>query len=465
MKVLEYGYNLKLQWQTYPAAAAQVPLYRETTRTLDDVIPLTFDKDLHRYIFADLPGMGGNNSQPGFKRWTVRWNDRDHSYYQEVSRPSFFHYLPDAFKLARRPQSPHVPLLAFQLETDADSESPTVRLDYSAFKDEDEDRLANAATELKSKVPGNPTPVLMPINVDKPTFELALPRGGASGPFQPRSGAAVSSSLGLADSLTGMPLQEFQAIWDAMADATGKAVLFQGRVRFNLPGEPAEDIPFVARLGDMAGDLLDATYEVIAEGNNPDNIKSITATIRNAIESPVTVKTVKVQLGRGEVTVAGKIDALRKGDGSTSATLPVTLAPGEAIEIDVSPAAALPATGQVSASFDFDEVEVQPDLQEVLKVIALNQKPESSRKVEIATFAEVFKPPLTQFRVEFERGKPVTLSTTALETSTKVRFSVLDSIGRKPEADQYRYRIVTAAGTRDWRTDTSDSITITSDLL
>jgi hypothetical protein len=339
-----------------------------------------------------------------------------------------------------------------------------VRLDYSAFKDEDEDRLANAATELKSKVPGNPTPVLMPINVDKPTFELALPRGGTSGPFQPRSGAAVSSSLGLADSLTGMPLPEFQAIWDAMADATGKAVLFQGRVRFTLPGEPAEDIPFVARLGDMAGDLLDATYEVIVEGT-PDNVKGITATIRNAIESPVAVKTVKVQLGRGEVTLAGKIDALRKGDSSTSATLPVTLAPGESIEMDISPASALPATGPLSAYFDFDDTEVQPDLQEVLKVIALNQKPESSRKVEIATFAEVFKPPLTQFRVEFERGKPVTLSTTALETSTKVRFSVLDSVGRKPEAAQYRYRIVTASGTRDWRTDTSDSITITSDLL
>ena len=65
VKVLEYGYNLKLQWQTYPAAAAQVPLYRETTRALDDVIPLTFDKDLHRYIFADLPGMGGTAPNPG----------------------------------------------------------------------------------------------------------------------------------------------------------------------------------------------------------------------------------------------------------------------------------------------------------------------------------------------------------------------------------------------------------------
>jgi hypothetical protein len=51
--------------------------------------------------------------------------------------------------------------------------------------------------------------VLLPIIVSEAKFELALPRGSANGPFQVRSGAVVSSSLGLVDSLASMPLDDF----------------------------------------------------------------------------------------------------------------------------------------------------------------------------------------------------------------------------------------------------------------
>lgn len=465
VKVLEYGYNLKLQWQTFPATAPQPQLFRETTRTLDDIVPLQFDRDLHGYIFAELTGMGKETSQPGLRRWPVRWNGRDHSYYQESARPYVFYYLADAFKLARRPQAPHVPLLAFQLETDADSDSPTVRFDFTGFKDEDEARLANAAAVLKPQVPpGNPAPVLLPINVSQATFELAMPRGGAGGPFQQRTGAAVSSSLGLVDSLSAMPLDDFTAIWDAMADPTGNAVLFQGRVTFHLAGEAAEQIPFVARLSDMVGEVLDVVYEVKTEAA-PGSLEKLKATVNNAIESPVTVNAIQVRLMRGEASVAGRVDAVRNASGA-AVTLPVTLASGEALEVDISAVAALPGAGELDADFDFPGLAVQPDLSAILGPIAQGLKPESSRKVEVSTFKEVLaNAGLSEIKVMFDTGSPVTLSTSTLDGSTKVRYKVLDLLARKPETLEYTYRIVTPSGARPPRTASGPSLIVTSDLL
>lgn len=466
VKILEYGYSLKLQWQTYPATSGPpVPLYRETTRTLDSVVSLPFDRELHGYIFAGLGGMGTGGTQTAFKRWPVRWKGRDYSYFQETTRPNVFHYLPDAFKLARRPQSPHVPLLAFQLETAADAESPTVRLDYSAFKTEDEERLLHAAQELSSRIPsGDPAPVMLPASFDNPTFELALPRGASGGPFVTRKGAAVSSSLGLVDSLTQLPLNEFQAIWDAMADPSGQAILFQGRVGVRFPGEEPEMIPFVARLSDMAGDVLDVVYEPIADPT-AETVKAIRATVRNAIESRVTVAKVDVQVSRKGSVAGGSVAAIRRGGAATA--LPVTLAAGEAFELDVALPPSLPADGRLFVSFGFGAPVIEPDLPEVLKVIALNQKPESSRAVQVSTFAEVLtKAGVSQLNVDFERGTTVVLKPEQLAGSTKVRYSVLDVLGRKPEADRYKYRIVTAnRRPEEWRTDTSDSITVTSEDL
>ncbi|MDD1615270.1 MAG: hypothetical protein CG439_332, partial [Methylococcaceae bacterium NSP1-2] len=39
-----------------------VPLFRETTRVLDNAIPQYFDRDIHRYIFSDLPSSTGSKS-------------------------------------------------------------------------------------------------------------------------------------------------------------------------------------------------------------------------------------------------------------------------------------------------------------------------------------------------------------------------------------------------------------------
>jgi hypothetical protein len=466
VKVLACGYNLQLQWQTFTEGPT-VLLFRETTRTLDDGVPLAFDRDLHRYVFPDITGASGQGAAPGFLRWTVDWAGRSHSYYQETARPEVFHFLPDAFKLARRPQSPHVPLIAFQVETPDDSETPTIRFDYSAFRVQDDKRLLHAAPELmvKASVPAGKTPVFLPINIDGPTFTLALPRGGASGPFQPRPGAAVSSSLGIADSLTGMPLEDFQTIWDAMADDTGNAVLFQGRVEFRLTGEPPEQIPFVGRLGDMAGDVVDVTYAAIANASSPAN-GGVTATVRNAIESPATIKALSILFARNSASAPGTIVAMRTAPDAAVPALPFTLAAGQSIEIDATPAAVPPGDGPLTPALVVSDLGISPSLPEVLKIIALGRKPQSSRRVTVSTFSEVLtRSNLTQIKVEFEHGQGVTLSAAALEAVGKVSYFVLPTLARDPDADQYRFRVVTPAGAGAWQMATSDSITITSDLL
>ena len=65
---------------------------------------------------------------------------------------------------------------------------------------------------------------------------------------------------------------------------------------------------------------------------------------------------------------------------------PLTLAPGQPLELALSPSAPLPGSGELAASLDLSEVTVQPDLQEVLKAITLNQTLESSLKVKVDTF-------------------------------------------------------------------------------
>ena len=75
-----------------------------------------FDATLHGYVFEGL-GTVIPGASRGLQRTQVSWNGRSYSYYQDDRSRNLFYYLPDTFKIARRPEAPHRPLLSAAFES------------------------------------------------------------------------------------------------------------------------------------------------------------------------------------------------------------------------------------------------------------------------------------------------------------------------------------------------------------
>lgn len=428
------------------------PLFRETTRVLDNSIPLYFDRDIHRYIFSNLPSSTG--SELGMKPWTVKWKNLDHNYYQEVSRPEIFYYLPDAFKLVRRPESPHAPVMAITIESsDVSAELAQVTLEYGAFKFEDMNRLGDAAKKLRDLLHLSPEKqlIFMPLGADsdKIIFTLKLPR--VAGVSETRTNANVSTRLGFTDSLT-LPMNDFLSMWDALA-GTGSPVLFQGQVEIDL-AVGKEQIPFVAQLNNMVGSFMDYTGEYdIGSG-------MLKARLCNAIESKVRIKNLAVKLSAdGTNYVSGRIQK----------TWPIELNPGEELNLEILPESALAGNSPIAVIFDFDNVEIIPDLEKISTSIMLGQKPELTRKIGVSTFNALFGESIKKISVEFEHGSSIVLSPDKLKGEALVRVSLTERMSYKDTADQVRYRVIAERSNGvfpgEWQTSTSDDVTISTDAL
>jgi len=434
--------------------------YRKATRVLDDVKkPFFFDLNLHGYVFRDVSG--GSTQGPRYIRHEVDGK----SYYQEDARRYIFYFLPDSFKLARRPQSPHVPFMSVRFEsTDGQAEHTQVTLDYFAAPYVNPDRLYAAAEKLKPQMPaalppGSSGPVFIPLLPDDSslTFLLGLPRADiGTGPFQERK-VLVDLRTGLMDSVK-MPLNpDFQSVWDAMASAAGGA-LFRGEVAVAL-GDVTEKIPFIGRMNDMVGDLFDYT-------ETPDQSSGgIKATLSNAIESKLKINGLKAKLSRGDAVVDANINGL---------TMPKELGPGEQLTLDVTPVSALSGSGALDAVFDLGKVEVIPDEIGILNAMTLGKMPEYSKPITIVTFADTYEAPpdpndqVLEVAVQIERGDAVRLSAKKTETVASVRFPLSDVIvsNEKIAAGEYRYRVtaVRKSGVRvsDWKTTTNEPLYIVS---
>lgn len=450
---------------------ASGPLFRETTRMLDDVQhPFMFDRGLHSYIFRNV--IGGASQGPGLIRRQFQWGKAWGSYFQEQARPYIFYFLPDALKIARRPQTPHAPIMAVQFEsTDGTPENMQVTLDYVAAPYVDASRIEAAAKEFRRHLPsqlpaGITDPIFEPLlaDTDNVHFSVGLPRADTSkGPFQPRDGALVNIRTGLKDSLK-LPLQDFETIFEAMADTTGAAILFNGEIAVNLgegPGKINEKIPFVARMNDLVGDLFD--YSEI-----PDEATgSVKSTFRNAIESRIRIKQLKAKLQQEGREVVAEIREL---------TLPVELAPGEEVQFTVAPKTPLPGTGALHVVFDLSGVEVLPDRDAIWNVIVANQRPEYSSQITVKTSPAMFVAPphnpedqLVEIDVQFNRGATVELTAEKREAKATVWFPISDIILRKESTMEYRFRVTAVRHSGvvvgDWITSTNLPCWITNKEL
>jgi hypothetical protein len=466
MQILHYvynngSYNLDLRWVTYPRPplhATEASHFQAVIRTLDNVVdphPFVFSPTLHGYIFRDVTP----TPSQGFDliRRPVNWQGNFYNYYQNQAQSHLFYYLPDSFKLARRQETPHYPVMSVRFTTtDGTIENMQVAFEYVAVPFVDPHRLKAATEALKHHVteplpPGVQGPVLAPLLTNTSRFRVALPRADASsGPFQDRANASVDLQSGIRDTLT-LSMGDFQAIFDAMFG--GSAVLFRGEVK--LDEALNEVIPFTARMNDLVGEILD--FREITDAASG----GVAVTARNVIESPIRINHLSAMLHRGEAMFPGEIRGL---------STPVTLGPGEEITLTVAPSAPMVEAGSLHATFDLNGVEVLPDPEKVWNAILDPNLPaEYLRSITVKTFKDMFNASpdrpgdqIMAILVEFERGDTVELNADKLESKATLRLPVSDIILRRvdQEADQgtYRYRVTVIrkeGRSRDetWKTD------------
>jgi hypothetical protein len=401
VQVMQYGYNLGIRWVTYAFSAQDTgtPIFREVIRALDDVPephPFNFPPDLHPYIFHDITPSTPEGSG------LIHIHVDSSSYYQDAAQPYIFYYLPDSFKIARKPEALHTPIMSVEFDLE-----DSVNLAYFAMPYTDTGRLSNALEKLRqypsflaAKLPqGIDSPLLQPLQIDpnKIKFYLGMPgQEGSSGPFQERSEEVLINIItGITDELE-LNLEGFQEIFNSIF--SGPTLIFQGKVEVEVYTGKTESIPFIAKMNDMAGPILDYKEE-------QDNASGgVTATFVNAIESPVRINSLGAKIIRGNSSSRAEIREM---------SLPFQLKPGESSQFVVAPLEPLSEDSQPHAVFDPFNLDVLPDSGAIWDAIVEKRVPSKPREITIRT--PVFDDSglsenLLEFIVEFKSGITVELN-------------------------------------------------------
>jgi hypothetical protein len=245
-----------------PAKPA-APTFLQADRVVDQIAdprPFVFSPSLHGYIFSGVTPSSTESSQ--LTRYQVPWGDgRSHTYYQDGARKEVFYNLPDSFKIARRPDGAHEPLMSVKFGPASSAEDLKVTFSFVAVPYVDPARLKDAAGKLKAAITdplpkGVAGPQFDPLLAapGKTHFSLAYPGSDTTkGPFELRSQAIVDLRSGIHDSLS-MSLTQFQSIYDAMFSTS--SLLLTGKVDVDLGSDAGEEIPFTARMNDLVGDVF-----------------------------------------------------------------------------------------------------------------------------------------------------------------------------------------------------------------
>lgn len=439
------------QFVPQPAPSA-VQLFLQASHTLDRAAepdPFVFLPALHSYIFQDLD----HGDSQALRRRQVG----EHIYYQDQSRAHVFYYLPDSFKIGREAAAPRRPLMSVRVTgADASLQNSQVVVEYIALPVVDVSRLTRdtpALRDLAGVLPPNvDAPVLQVLLLDAGQAHLRLALPGPNGTiiFQARDSTQISATGRLSDSLT-LALPDFQAVYDALMG--GSLTLFQGQVEITLDaqhGEVAPAIPFIARMSDLFGELLE--YQIV-----PDAATGrLLVRLRNAIESPLQINRLEVGLWSGSVNIPAQISDFAPG---------MTLGAGQEITVMLTPSAPLSGADALRIVFDLSGLQVLPDRARIWDAILDPSSPSQfSQKIRVCTIPKTFdtqvENPVVALIVNFEHGDTIRLDPGNLEIEANVRQPLIsDWILDKANTGQYRYRLTiihtsgAAIEDNDWRSD------------
>ncbi len=429
-------------------------LYRTISRALDLNVPFTFDPSLNRSIFEGI-GAAVPGASQGLLRKQIAWKGQPYVFYQDDGARNLFYYLPDTFKIARRPAAPHEPILSVRFEsTDGSKERVSASCTYCAVPVVNRERLAAALPSLKALVPDDVLTSaggieLEPLLPDPSSIVLKLAYPGsttAEGPFAARPQATVDLRAGIVDALT-LTLDQFRAAYEALF-STGQ-LLFSGVVAFDMGGV-GEQIPFQLRMHDTAEPFASWTQRV----DGADVVVSVT----NEIESVLRARSIDAVIARdSDVTVAPL---------AAATPFPVDIAPATPAQFRLSGGA-----GAALSDLDLSDVVSVPDKDAIYDLILdPSTPPIYQREVIVKSFKPMFDAPASDPQsqvmaivVDFESGDSIELSADHLQETAHVPVSLAGFVLGKPEDLSYRYKVTVVrlsgvTADADWRTGESGSV-------
>jgi hypothetical protein len=453
VQVIEYGYNIKIQWVTYRPPVE--PQFREATRVLDvqsDYRPFVFPPNLHPYIYRNIGDSNNGNFKLDFRQ------SNGYSYYQDPAERHVFYYLPDSFKLVRRPESPHFPMMSVEFQTVEGSEEMQVTIEFWAYPSVNPARLVTAARDLEQYVP-QPSPGVefKPLVTEtSPQLFLGLPKEDGSLDYRDRPNVLVEMRSGFRDSCT-LSMKAFQKIYNALFSSTQ---LFQGQVKVSLPNSKTEIIPFTAQVDDMVGEIFDITQSIdITTG-------TIQVTLKNAIESPIRINSLSARINTN----------LQVQAAITGTAFPIDLAPGASINLTVN--SSVPLNNSSQAVFDFNGVDVLADREAIWNsIVRLDSTATYKRKLEVRTVNGIFSDRIAAISIDLKSGTSVTFLRDAtpdrLTVQTDLVTPVRDWILNKVDTGNYDYRsqVILNNGTSiedtagQWRSESREPLWITAEKL
>lgn len=412
-------------------ALPPLDLFEEVGRALTGEEALLFHPGLHAYIFPGLsaPAGGGGSLIPR----TLPFGGASHRYYQDEVRPEVFYTLPDAFKLARETDPPRRPRLTLEcLAPDR------YRLTFAARPAFDLDRLEDARVQLARHLPaGNPGPVrLEPFHTSHVEF-VPIEAGLYAG------GSIQTTNLGELRGAVELEGESFARVWDELTGAL--PVSLGGKLRAEVGGLPAEEVPVTLRLDDTLGEIV----EVAAEPD-PDS-GGYRVRLINAVESPL-------RLGQPTPFVASlraPEAGLRPARWEKFVALADLLAPGDEVRGLLKPVDAVPL-GDFVPVIDTDRVRAVPDLDRITQGMLVGVVRTFERVITVEMPADVFAAPpdparperrLLAVHVHFGGGDTAELLPPAdpgvllVRGEATVMYPLLDLLLGHPPSE-YRYRVL-----------------------
>jgi hypothetical protein len=470
--------------------------YSATTRAIDSPISFTFSKDLDAQVFAGLHGVAATPLAP-WKVLSLSWNGRNHTYYQSATQPDQVLFLPDCFKVGRQASARHLPDLAVTAHGET-AASMMMTLSYLAAPIWDPKRIAAALPKLQQMLGLAQPPNMAVFEASSTSLMLSLPVGSGGAELVAQPNALIDLAAGIQGSVT-LGLEPFRQLYEALFDPVGS--LLSGEVRVSVADDVAA-VPFIARMGDLAGDVLDVRTAVDGKSN------SLIATLTNAIESPVHLAGLSAVITRKGEVMDGT------GIRNISPPLPLDLAPGDAaaspgsltvtlgtsatnavtkflgglfgretdqgsIAGDAAGIANLLVDGDCAPLFDFSQVTVKPDPKAMWRAIMANGAPSPVTRVInlkfLATSLKGTSGPdgVVAMQVVFQGGQTASFDggqtpdasgfiTQVVTLSVPIEAFVLQDV----PTDSYTYRIdvVTPGGIHQgsWTTDNRDTLYVVS---
>lgn len=425
-----------------PAPTPTIPMVMATSQSLAIDVPLRFDAQEHPYLF---PSGAGAATGAEIERVLLRHpvddaNGRLHAYFRDLARPNLFYFLPDAFKLARTRSAPFVPGLSVRMGQGASAEATQVHLAALVRPEVDADRLAAARTALKAHAlvaqpastgtPAEATVELEPLQA-KAVLKLGLPQAGLVQTVETPAEVDLANGFVFEQHVD---FADFQDIFAALTATGGVSTLLRGTVVVHT-GLPAQDlVPVDLRFADMEGEVF--SYDEQTDAGRG----GVTASLRNATESPLVIEGLRVWLQREGAQSVGRVSGL-------DLSVPQVVEPDASVTLSIEPEQALPGAGPLDAIFDLSRVKSRPDPARILPLI-LDESvaPDCTRAVTVMTAADLLgdgtDPDQTVrlILLEFRGNRRVTLDASQLQADVEVPVPLLDVLLRRDTEGTYRYR-------------------------